>query len=568
MKQKRKKLGRKLIGFLLTLAMVVGLMPGMGLTAYAETTEYDNYFVEVENLNQNCVSAGICSMTEGLYCKGLSADVAKAACNYLKSKTGSKVAVVYGFAVNTRKSNWSKIYIMVDGSPVTNYYGDAPIKSIIGDDCKLFYVKSDAPDFETVSATVTFKVLNGQWDDGTTEDVTVILGGLKDTVYLASDQIPAVGASPSDTYKAGSWDTPPSTETAITKDTTYTYTYEKKEAAVVTKAPEAKTLTYNGQAQELITAGEATGGEMQYALGTETEATDHYTASLPTATDAGTYYVWYKVVGDENHTDTEPMSLKVTISDKGDTEIKTEVKKDDKSPEIKTSNLTDEFAESTLSNEEKAAIEEAINNGEDVKVDVYLEIENISDAISASDKEKIEASATNADNIAFFDISLFKEISISGQSQGAASVHNLTTPLKLTIGVPKSFPAVADGYTRTYAVLRLHDGSVTVLPTTLNADGTLSFETDKFSTYALAYTDVKKEETKEPTADTPTTTVDTPTTKVDTPTVNADTPKAEAKNTDNKISTGDKMNIGIIIMLMVDSAMAALYLTLRKKMIK
>ena len=226
MKQKRKKLGRKLIGFLLTLAMVVGLMPGMGLTAYAETTEYDNYFVEVENLNQNCVSAGICSMTEGLYCKGLSADVAKAACNYLKSKTGSKVAVVYGFAVNTRKSNWSKIYIMVDGSPVTNYYGDAPIKSIIGDDCKLFYVKSDAPDFETVSATVTFKVLNGQWDDGTTEDVTVILGGLKDTVYLASDQIPAVGASPSDTYKAGSWDTPPSTETAITKDTTYTYTYE------------------------------------------------------------------------------------------------------------------------------------------------------------------------------------------------------------------------------------------------------------------------------------------------------------------------------------------------------
>ena len=254
--------------------------------------------------------------------------------------------------------------------------------------------------------------------------------------------------------------------------------------------------------------------------------------------------------------------------DDGEKAVSTEVKKDEKSPEVKAANLTNEFAESTLTSEEKADIEDAINNGDDVKVDVYLEIEDISDAISASDKEKIEASATNADNIAFFDISLFKEISISGQSQGAASIHNLTTPLKLTIGVPKSFPAVADGYTRTYVVLRLHDGSVTVLPTTLNADGTLSFETDKFSTYALAYTDVKKEETKEPTADTPTTTVDTPTTKVDTPTANADTSKAEVKNTDNKISTGDKMNIGIIIMLMVDSAMAALYLTLRKKMIK
>ncbi len=34
MKQKRKT-GRKLLGFLLTLAMVIGLMPAMGLTAYA-----------------------------------------------------------------------------------------------------------------------------------------------------------------------------------------------------------------------------------------------------------------------------------------------------------------------------------------------------------------------------------------------------------------------------------------------------------------------------------------------------------------------------------------------------
>ncbi len=33
--KKKRKLGRKLLSFLLTLAMVVGLMPGMGLTAYA-----------------------------------------------------------------------------------------------------------------------------------------------------------------------------------------------------------------------------------------------------------------------------------------------------------------------------------------------------------------------------------------------------------------------------------------------------------------------------------------------------------------------------------------------------
>ena len=39
-----------------------------------------------------------------------------------------------------------------------------------------------------------------------------------------------------------------------------------------------------------------------------------YTTSIPTATDAGTYYVWYKVVGDENHSDTEAVCLPVTVS--------------------------------------------------------------------------------------------------------------------------------------------------------------------------------------------------------------------------------------------------------------
>ena len=40
---KRKKLGRKLLSFLLTLAILVGLMPGMGLTAYAASTTVTLY---------------------------------------------------------------------------------------------------------------------------------------------------------------------------------------------------------------------------------------------------------------------------------------------------------------------------------------------------------------------------------------------------------------------------------------------------------------------------------------------------------------------------------------------
>lgn len=74
-------------------------------------------------------------------------------------------------------------------------------------------------------------------------------------------------------------------------------------------APTAKTgLTYNGQEQELITPGSATGGTMQYKLGG-----GRYSTELPTATNAGTYTVYYKVVGDASHNDTAEQSITVTI---------------------------------------------------------------------------------------------------------------------------------------------------------------------------------------------------------------------------------------------------------------
>ena len=58
---------------------------------------------------------------------------------------------------------------------------------------------------------------------------------------------------------------------------------------------------------------------MQYALGTATEAAQDYSTTIPKAIDAGTYYVWYKVKGDENYRDTEAVSLNVTIARKSAT---------------------------------------------------------------------------------------------------------------------------------------------------------------------------------------------------------------------------------------------------------
>ena len=155
---------------------------------------------------------------------------------------------------------------------------------------------------------VTYKVVNGTWSDDTTTDKT-------ETVQSGSTpaNVPT-GMKAASGYTGGSWDKNPA-ETTITGATTFTYTFTAKQAATVIKAPEAKTLTYNGSAKELVTAGVADGGTMQYALGTKDAATQPYTTSIPTATDAGTYQVWYMVLGDSDHFDTVPEHVAVTISD-------------------------------------------------------------------------------------------------------------------------------------------------------------------------------------------------------------------------------------------------------------
>ena len=72
-------------------------------------------------------------------------------------------------------------------------------------------------------------------------------------------------------------------------------------------------LTYTGREQALITAGSVTsGGTMQYSL-TENGT---YSQNIPVGTDAGTYTVWYRVIGDANHNDTAPASVAVSIGKK------------------------------------------------------------------------------------------------------------------------------------------------------------------------------------------------------------------------------------------------------------
>ena len=81
-------------------------------------------------------------------------------------------------------------------------------------------------------------------------------------------------------------------------------------ATVVLTAPTAKTnLTYNTNAQSLVNAGSTTAGTLQYKVGSGAWGT-----TIPSATNAGTYVVYYRVVGDDNYADVAEASFNVTIA--------------------------------------------------------------------------------------------------------------------------------------------------------------------------------------------------------------------------------------------------------------
>lgn len=95
----------------------------------------------------------------------------------------------------------------------------------------------------------------------------------------------------------------------VTHFSNFTFGFVKATAVVDTTPAAISGLTYNGEAQALVTAGNATGGTMQYSLDGE-----NYSATVPTAINAGDYTVYYKVMGDANHNDSAAESVDVTIA--------------------------------------------------------------------------------------------------------------------------------------------------------------------------------------------------------------------------------------------------------------
>ena len=108
-----------------------------------------------------------------------------------------------------------------------------------------------------------------------------------------------------------------------------------KGAPTLTDPKAVEGLVEDGTAKKLVTEGSTEDGQLQYALGTDAKTepeSSTFGADVPEMTKAGTYYVWYRVIGDTNHTDSQAKCITVTISEKkSDDSSKTDSSKTDSS---------------------------------------------------------------------------------------------------------------------------------------------------------------------------------------------------------------------------------------------
>ena len=398
--------------------------------------------------------------------------------------------------------------------------------------------------------------------------------------------------------------------------------YVINKADAVYGAPEAKEdLVYNGADQALITAGTTEDGTLMYKVGNGEWGTE-----LPTGMNAGDYTVSYKVVGDDNHNDSEEGTVTITVAkakvtvtandaekhvNKADPELYdtingmigmeqlkgVSIKREageavgtyainvtvdaDANPNYDITTISGTFtindhdwsgewktvkeatetengkrekscaydgceqklyetipatgnpeepekpgegtlrkdaevaldapiSEATLDNPKSELIKadgifteaekEAISNGSNARV--WLEITGVDmSTISKDDQAAMEAAAKEIMgenlNLTYFNADLFKQVDGTAKTQ----IHEPGTMIKVTVQIPEELLNHDKSIDREYKILRLHDGKVDVISGTFNADtNEFTFETDKFSTYAIAYGDthipVKPADTK------------------------------------------------------------------------
>ncbi len=170
-------------------------------------------------------------------------------------------------------------------------------------------------------------------------------------------------------------------------------------------------------------------------------------------------------------------------------EIEKEVEVMPGAPDTMLNNSREELAGSVLTKEDIAEID----SGTDAKI--WLEIAPDAD-ISEADKEQVQRAAEESvgagAEVMYFDASLFKQVG-NGEK---TIIHEPGRPISVTIVIPEGIRNKDVRMVRNYHIIRLHDGKTDIIEGKYNEESAeFTFETDKFSTYAICYKDSPKQAT-------------------------------------------------------------------------
>ena len=239
-----------------------------------------------------------------------------------------------------------------------------------------------------------------------------------------------------------------------------------------TKAP---TCTEAGEKTYTCTRCDKTKTEEVAALGHNYD-TEWTVDKEATTTETGSKSHHCKVCGNKTDVTIIPMI-------KADVSINVEVVKKEDTPDTTIEGSNNEIINSVFTEEEI----KAFKNG--VKVEVTIDINNIENKVTDSDKKLIDNKLKADEKIGtILDIVLNKNV--DGNKN---SVHELNSAIKLKVAIPDNIINKDTSIKREYSVIRIHNGESENIAVDYNEnDNTIIFETDRFSTYAIVYKDIIK----------------------------------------------------------------------------
>ncbi len=117
---------------------------------------------------------------------------------------------------------------------------------------------------------------------------------------------------------------------------------------------------------------------------------------------------------------------------------------------------------------------------------LYLNVSDITGTVSRTEKDLVKSVVPNGFTIgSYLDLDCFIQY-----GRSASQKYELSSEITVSVTLPAKLINTDSSKTRTYKVVRIHDGAADLLNADFDAStGKLSFKTDRFSTYAIIYQD-------------------------------------------------------------------------------